>query len=170
MHLLYHRGIAYCDQCCIFILSASEEITSSRRDNNTEDEYSIKDPLVGTSNEIHPLLIYDNMMKEMHEQSIPLHDNNFEYKKLRKKLIDRIFELGDAFNMDILTLHQAIKYMEVMLHFINFYQRNNRTQRLPSDPKPVREVVPKTSVFFGKDTSNRVKALTTVKKELLMIT
>jgi hypothetical protein len=110
------------------------------------------------------------MMKEMDEQSLSLHDNNFEYKKLRKKLIDRILELGDVFNMDILTTHQAIKYMEVMLHFINFYQRNNRTQRLPSDPKPVREVVPKTSAFYGKDTSNRVKALTTVKKELLMIT
>lgn len=71
--------------------------------------------------------------------------------------------------MDSLTIHQAIKYLEIMLHFINFYQRNNRTQRLPSDPKPVKEVVPKDSIYFGKDSSMRIKALTTIKKELLMI-
>ena len=55
------------------------------------------------------------------------------------------------------------------MHFVNFYQRNNRQQKLPSDPKPVKEVVAKTSVYFGKDTSPRIKALTSVKKELLMI-
>lgn len=89
--------------------------------------------------------------------------------KLRRKLCDRIFELGDTFGMDSLTIHQAIKYLEIMLHFINFYQRNNRVQRLPSDPKPVKEVVSKDSLYFGKDTSMRIKALTTIKKELLMI-
>lgn len=71
--------------------------------------------------------------------------------------------------MDSLTIHQAIKYLEIIMHFVNFYQRKNRNQRLPSDPKPVKEVVPKTSIYFGKDVSLRVKALTSVKKELLMI-
>ena len=55
------------------------------------------------------------------------------------------------------------------MHFVNFYQRNNRQQKLPSDPKPVKEVVAKTSIYYGKDISPRVKALTSVKKELLMI-
>lgn len=68
-----------------------------------------------------------------------------------------------------LTIHQGIKYLEIMLHFINFYQRNNRPPRVPCDPKPAKEVVPKTSIYFGKDTSPRIKSLTAVKKELLMI-
>lgn len=71
--------------------------------------------------------------------------------------------------MDNLTIHIGIKYLEAIMHFVNFYQRNNRQQKLPSDPKPVKEVVAKTSIYYGKDTSPRVKALASVKKELLMI-
>lgn len=88
---------------------------------------------------------------------------------LRRKLSDKIFQLGSTFGMDNLTIHIGIKYLEIVMHFVNFYQRNNRQQKLPSDPKPVKEVVAKTSVYFGKDTSPRIKALTSVKKELLMI-
>ena len=88
---------------------------------------------------------------------------------LRRKLWGRIYELGGNFGMDNLTIHIAIKYFEAIMHFVNFYQRNNRQQKLPSDPKPVKEVVAKTSIYFGKDISPRIKALTSVKKELLMI-
>lgn len=85
------------------------------------------------------------------------------------KTRDRLFELGEAFTMDSLTIHLALKFFEIILHYVNFYQRNNRTQKLPSDPKPVKEVVTKSSVFFGKDQSQRVKNLASYKKELLMV-
>lgn len=140
------------------------EVTS-----DTFTDYSILDPLIEAANELHPIEIYQNMLEERPVQAFSLYSKAFEYKKLRKKLCDQLFELGDTFAMDNLTIHIAIKYLEVVLHFINFYQRNTRTQRLPSDPKPVKETVPRSSVYFGKDTSSRVKVLSTVKKELLLM-
>jgi hypothetical protein len=134
------------------------------------EDYSISEFEHEVKNHQHPLEIYQSMISEKSRNSMQIHDPNFEYKNLRKKLCDRVFELGDVFEMDTLTLHQCMKYLETVLHFVNFYQRNNRQQKLPTDPKPVKEIVLKTSPFFGKDTSMRIKALTTVKKELIMIT
>lgn len=91
------------------------------------------------------------------------YDKNFEYKGLRAKLFDRIFDIGERIGMDLVTMHLAIKYFETILHFINFYQRNNRQQKLPSDPKPIKEIVPKSSIYFGKDVSLTVKSLATSK-------
>jgi len=65
--------------------------------------------------------------------------------------------------MDLLTCHLSLKYLEIILHFISFYRRNNKVQKLPSDPKPIKEIVEKSSPFFGKDTSLTVKALSTEK-------
>lgn len=109
------------------------------------------------------------MIENKAAQSMQIYDTKFEFKNLRKKLCDRLFELGKIFSMDLLTLHIALKYLETMLHYISFYLRNNKTQRIPSDPKPVKEIVDKTSPLFGKDSSLNVKTLSTFKKELLTI-
>ena len=79
-HLLIHNNIIYCSQCCVFLLSINESFNAE--DANIQDcsDYSIFDPTIETPNELHPLLVYENMLKEKHVQSYALHDTAFEYK------------------------------------------------------------------------------------------
>ena len=160
-YLLKHGNIYYWTLRSILKLKHGQQSGSKLQ--KDAYEYSVVDPLLKTTSEIHPIQIYHNMLNQKQDQSLKIYDTWFEYKNLRKRLRDRIFELGEGFRMDNLTIHLALKYLEIMLHFINFYQRNNRGQKVPSDPKPVKEAVPKTSPFYGKDTSHRIKALAAVK-------
>lgn len=167
--LVYHDNVGYCKIWSILLISQDEVLEHFKINLECIKDYSIVDTSNSESNEIHPLEIYKNMIWNKEVQSIKLYDSKFEFKNLRKRLCDRLFELGKIFNMDLLTLHIALKYLETILHYISFYIRNNKTQRIPSDPKPVKEIVDKTSPLFGKDSSLNIKTLSTFKKELLTI-
>ena len=79
-HLLIHNSIIYCGQCWVFLFSKNEPCNPE--DVNIEEcsDYSIFDPTIETPNELHPLLVYENMLKERHIQTYALHDTAFEYK------------------------------------------------------------------------------------------
>jgi hypothetical protein len=165
----YKNDIGYWQVCSVLSIPQTASLLDNENNSKSVRDYSIIGSSNGVANELHPLRIYQNMIETKAVQSMRIYDTKFEFKNLRKKLWDRLFELGNIFNMDLLTLHIALKYLETMLHFINFYKRNNRTQRIPSDPKPVKDIVDKTSPLFGKDMSSRIKSLSMVKKELLTI-